>query len=280
MTAQDVVTGFKHNDTPPKLTTATTTHTEAIFAVQIAEPALSGFEHHINLVENNSKPVAQPDGIHPAVTAAQLPLEKLAPIAPLKAVVTPSIIAVIKPVATAVGFQHSPVQMASLPPVPTAGMEVHFTRTDPSVGSFHVAPHQTDNAPTAPPMSEASTPALPTAGFAMPTTPLKPENEAAAANEATAWAAQLQILERENQALRSKLQMNETDHLSDIKVDAVAKIHEEVLRDRVAQLEKELDKLSMQKDRALPQKTATPPTPPTPAQIPALLPTPATVEKK
>lgn len=62
------------------------------------------------------------------------------------------------------------------------------------------------------------------------------------------WTDKLEILERENIALRDKLQLKDTDKLSDIKVDAVAQIHENVLRDRVAELEKELDKLHMQQD--------------------------------
>lgn len=278
--APTVVTEFKHNSLPPKQMTATSSQAKTFVEVQASEFALAGLERQSNRIGNIHAPETQPKALQAAAPTGQLPPKNYqpAPKPDLAVVSSPPAIPISE--APVDGFQPNSVQVAFLPPVPTAGMEVHFTRTDPAIGSFHVKPHQADNTPPAPaplPMTEASAPALPAAGFDMPAPSSKPENDAVAANEATAWAAQLQILERENQALRNKLQLNETDRLSDIKVDAVAKIHEEVLRDRVAQLEKELDRLSMQKDRALPQKTATPPTP---AQITPLLAMPPASDKK
>lgn len=70
------------------------------------------------------------------------------------------------------------------------------------------------------------------------------------------WAENLQQLEKENQVLRAKLGMKDTDPLSDIKVDVVEKIREEVLRARVIELEKELDKLHMDHNpEGLPEKS-------------------------
>ena len=70
---------------------------------------------------------------------------------------------------------------------------------------------------------------------------------------------QLQALEQENQALRQKVGMNETDRLSDIKIDAVSQIHEDVLRARIAELENQMNKMNMKNDNGdLPEKTINP----------------------
>lgn len=74
-------------------------------------------------------------------------------------------------------------------------------------------------------------------------------------NYERAWSMQIQALEAENQALRQRAQLGVTDPLKDIKVDAVAQIHEEVLRDRISELEKELDKRKASDLENLPQKT-------------------------
>ncbi len=60
------------------------------------------------------------------------------------------------------------------------------------------------------------------------------------------WTEKVELLERENIALRDRLKLGETDKLNDIRVDAVTRIHENVLRERVAELEKELDKMHFQ----------------------------------
>lgn len=62
------------------------------------------------------------------------------------------------------------------------------------------------------------------------------------------WEDKLEILEKENIALRDKLQFKDTDKLSDIKVDTVNQIREDVLRARVIELEKQLDKMRMEGD--------------------------------
>ena len=64
------------------------------------------------------------------------------------------------------------------------------------------------------------------------------------------WSEKLEVLERENIALRDRLQNQEPDKMADIKVDVVTQIHENVLRERVAELEKQLDKLHMQQEPA------------------------------
>ncbi len=74
--------------------------------------------------------------------------------------------------------------------------------------------------------------------------------------EENVWSMQLEALERENQAMREKLHVGESDSLSDIKVDAVAQIHENVLRERIAELEKEIDKLNAHTHDDLPQKSS------------------------
>ena len=88
-----------------------------------------------------------------------------------------------------------------------------------------------------------------------------PFTEASTTNPETAkaWAMQLQALEQENQALRQKVGMNETDRLSDIKIDAVSQIHEDVLRARIAELENQMNKMNMKNDNGdLPEKTINP----------------------
>jgi hypothetical protein len=54
------------------------------------------------------------------------------------------------------------------------------------------------------------------------------------------WNEKLGLLEQENIALRDKASKNKEDPLRDIRVDAVAAIKEQVLRDRIVELEKEL----------------------------------------
>lgn len=54
------------------------------------------------------------------------------------------------------------------------------------------------------------------------------------------WNEKLGLLEQENIALRDKVSKNKEDPLRDIRVDAVAAIKEQVLRDRIIELEKEL----------------------------------------
>ncbi|MDD4616918.1 MAG: hypothetical protein PHW76_07405 [Alphaproteobacteria bacterium] len=88
------------------------------------------------------------------------------------------------------------------------------------------------------------------------TPPRQPDNEDAVAAATTrVWIQQMQTLERENQALRERLQIKGTDRLNDIKVDVVSNIHEEVLRQRIEELERKVDKLGMRRDEELPQKS-------------------------
>ena len=96
--------------------------------------------------------------------------------------------------------------------------------------------------------SNSSAPAVP------PLPPVAPKTETAKQEMPRAWSEEIQVLERENQALRERLHINETDKLSDIKIDAVSQIHEEVLRAKLNELEKTLDKLNMKKGDILPQK--------------------------
>ena len=63
-----------------------------------------------------------------------------------------------------------------------------------------------------------------------------------------AWEEKLEILERENIALRDKLHLKDNDKLNDIKVDAITQIREDVLHARVLELEKQLDKMRMEED--------------------------------
>lgn len=96
----------------------------------------------------------------------------------------------------------------------------------------------------------------PTMADIMPVTP--PERATPKSELARAWSQQVEILETENQILRQKLRIQQNDPLKDIKVDAVSQIHENVLRDRVAELEKEVDRLQMRNSdtpQTLPSKT-------------------------
>jgi hypothetical protein len=121
-----------------------------------------------------------------------------------------------------------------------------------------------NTAPTKPDLSaHTDVFAQPKPASAAETAPVAPmtavDTGAVRPEQARAWAEELQLLERENQALRAKLHLNEADPLADIKVDAVTQIREDVLRARVVELEKELDKLHMKHDPGdLPQKTKEP----------------------
>lgn len=54
------------------------------------------------------------------------------------------------------------------------------------------------------------------------------------------WSEKVILLEQENKALRGELAQTKADPLQDIRVDAVAKIKEQVLRERIIELEKEV----------------------------------------
>lgn len=54
------------------------------------------------------------------------------------------------------------------------------------------------------------------------------------------WSEKVILLEQENKALRGELANTKADPLQDIRVDAVAKIKEQVLRERIIELEKEV----------------------------------------
>ncbi len=56
------------------------------------------------------------------------------------------------------------------------------------------------------------------------------------------WIDRLSVLERENQALRARVNLAKTEPLADIKSDPIAKIREDVLRQRITDLEKELER--------------------------------------
>jgi polyhydroxyalkanoate synthesis regulator phasin len=110
---------------------------------------------------------------------------------------------------------------------------------------------------TEPPHADVfAQPKAPATTVDTPVAPLTPIDQGAVSPEqAHAWAEEMQMLERENASLRDRLQANMADPLADIKVDAVTQIREDVLRARVVELERELDKLHMNHDGDLPQKT-------------------------
>jgi hypothetical protein len=62
------------------------------------------------------------------------------------------------------------------------------------------------------------------------------------------WSNVMEVLETENIALRDKLRLKDTDKLSDIRVDAVSHIREQALRNRISDLEKQIDTLQTKSD--------------------------------
>lgn len=74
------------------------------------------------------------------------------------------------------------------------------------------------------------------------TVPLTGDNTAADVRQELwkEWSEKVILLEQENKALRGELANTKADPLQDIRVDAVAKIKEQVLRERIIELEKEV----------------------------------------
>ena len=211
--------------------------------------------------------VSAPANVTPAVAIAPLPA--LLPIAKMPAPAAPSLL-------TPVAFNTT----MTAPPAPGSG--IGFSRqaapTPVSAAFMSATP------PTVQPAHDAAMNLIPHTNLSttvpkfqdfIPPAESKDEPHSKPLHDPSKpWSDQIEVLERENIALREKLHLNETDRFSDIRVDAVAQIHEEVLRARVAELEKEIDKLHMKHDGALPQKTSTDilsslKIPPTPAQLPA-----------
>ena len=114
-------------------------------------------------------------------------------------------------------------------------------------------------------------------------TRLTPSENAVKSDITAQWSEKLEILEQENIALRDKLQVVKPDNLSDIRMDVVTKIREDVLRARVGELEQEVNKLHMDKEKESETASAVPPVkasaltskdqaipPPPPGKIPAV----------
>ena len=162
-------------------------------------------------------------------------------------------------------IQSAPQKMAELkPPVFLPAPPSDPVSTSPTTVSS--PPHETP--PPKPEVKIATSPTVPTppplpakiaeAPALLATIPL-PKEPVAAPDGNKALTMEVQVLEQENQALRKKLGLGETDPLKDIKVDAVSQIHEDVLRGRIAELEKEISRMGMKNNKEdLPEKTKNP----------------------
>lgn len=162
--------------------------------------------------------------------------------------------------ASAMGITFEPV------PVPSATAPMEATPMETSAGPASGAVISSQQAPAMPsaaqPEPVASIP-LPEAARARLLSPQEQEDaelwdrvskargpaekmpSANSSDEAItppSWIDRLSVLERENQALRARVNLAKTEPLADIKADPIAKIREDVLRQRITDLEKELER--------------------------------------